>query len=209
MTTDYEQSGIPKDPARVRVDRMEEALDVIEGLFADGAVRLRRRALQHHRPRRPAQAGAATAPPVPDRRRRQAGAVDRGPARPTSSASTSRRDGRGRRRVGRHGHGAGAPTRSWPGYATRRATATTTSRSTAAVRGAPGRRSGDLRSRCWPACSASTRGRPRGSPRAGGHHRRDVRGAAAAARALGHLVRRLPGRRHGPLAPVVAKLAGT
>jgi probable F420-dependent oxidoreductase len=36
MNTDYEQSGIPKDPARVRIDKLEEALDVIEGLFADG-----------------------------------------------------------------------------------------------------------------------------------------------------------------------------
>ena len=36
MNTDYEQSGIPKEPARVRIDKLEEALDVIEGLFADG-----------------------------------------------------------------------------------------------------------------------------------------------------------------------------
>jgi probable F420-dependent oxidoreductase len=36
MNTDYEQSGIPKDPAGVRIDRLEEALDVIEGLFGDG-----------------------------------------------------------------------------------------------------------------------------------------------------------------------------
>lgn len=36
MNTDYEQSGIPKDPAGVRIDKLEEALDVIEGLFGDG-----------------------------------------------------------------------------------------------------------------------------------------------------------------------------
>ena len=36
MNTDYEQSGIPKDPAGVRIDKLEEALDIIEGLFAEG-----------------------------------------------------------------------------------------------------------------------------------------------------------------------------
>jgi probable F420-dependent oxidoreductase len=35
MNTDYEQSGIPKDPAGVRVDRMEEAISVLKGCFAD------------------------------------------------------------------------------------------------------------------------------------------------------------------------------
>jgi probable F420-dependent oxidoreductase len=37
MRTDYEQSGIPYDPPKVRVDRFEEALHVLKGLFADGA----------------------------------------------------------------------------------------------------------------------------------------------------------------------------
>jgi probable F420-dependent oxidoreductase len=36
MNTDYEQSGIPKDPAGVRVSRMEEAVAVLKGLFAEG-----------------------------------------------------------------------------------------------------------------------------------------------------------------------------
>lgn len=36
MTSDYEQSGISMDPPGVRVDRMEEALDVLEGLFGPG-----------------------------------------------------------------------------------------------------------------------------------------------------------------------------
>ena len=36
MNTDYEQSGIPKDPAGVRIERLEEALDILDGLFADG-----------------------------------------------------------------------------------------------------------------------------------------------------------------------------
>jgi probable F420-dependent oxidoreductase len=38
MKTDYEQSGIPYDPPRIRVDRFEEALVVIKGLWADGPV---------------------------------------------------------------------------------------------------------------------------------------------------------------------------
>jgi probable F420-dependent oxidoreductase len=38
MTTDYEQAGIPLDPAGRRIDRMEEALAIVKGLFADGPV---------------------------------------------------------------------------------------------------------------------------------------------------------------------------
>lgn len=37
MTTDYDQSGIPLEAPKVRVDRMEEAITVFKGLFADGA----------------------------------------------------------------------------------------------------------------------------------------------------------------------------
>ncbi len=36
MRTDYEQSGIAYDPPKVRVDRFEEALRVLKGLFTDG-----------------------------------------------------------------------------------------------------------------------------------------------------------------------------
>jgi probable F420-dependent oxidoreductase len=36
LNTDYEQSGIPKDAAKVRVDRMEEAVAVLKGCFGDG-----------------------------------------------------------------------------------------------------------------------------------------------------------------------------
>ncbi|HVX19458.1 MAG TPA: TIGR03621 family F420-dependent LLM class oxidoreductase [Acidimicrobiales bacterium] len=38
MTTDYDQSGIPKDPAGVRVDRMVEAIAVLKAHFGDGLV---------------------------------------------------------------------------------------------------------------------------------------------------------------------------
>jgi len=37
MNSDYEQSGIPQDKPKVRVDRMEEGIAVLKGLFADGA----------------------------------------------------------------------------------------------------------------------------------------------------------------------------
>ena len=36
MTSDYEQAGIPLERAGVRVDRMVEALDVIDALWSDG-----------------------------------------------------------------------------------------------------------------------------------------------------------------------------
>ena len=37
MRTDYEQSGIPYDTPGVRIDRMLEGLEIIRGLFAEGA----------------------------------------------------------------------------------------------------------------------------------------------------------------------------
>ncbi|MEY2433993.1 MAG: hypothetical protein QOC92_3718 [Acidimicrobiaceae bacterium] len=36
MATDYEQAGIDYDPPGVRIDRFVEALEILEGLFADG-----------------------------------------------------------------------------------------------------------------------------------------------------------------------------
>jgi probable F420-dependent oxidoreductase len=37
LASDYEQSGIPYDPPRVRIDRMLEGLKVIRGLMAEGS----------------------------------------------------------------------------------------------------------------------------------------------------------------------------
>ena len=37
MSSDYQQSGIPEDAAAVRVDRMEEAIAVLKGLFSSEA----------------------------------------------------------------------------------------------------------------------------------------------------------------------------
>jgi len=36
MTVDYEKAGIALDPPAVRIDRLEEALAIVKGLFADG-----------------------------------------------------------------------------------------------------------------------------------------------------------------------------
>ena len=36
MTSDYEESGIPLDPAPVRIDRMEEAVAIVKGLWSPG-----------------------------------------------------------------------------------------------------------------------------------------------------------------------------
>jgi probable F420-dependent oxidoreductase len=36
MATDYQQSGIPYDPPKIRVDRFEEAIAVLKGCFAPG-----------------------------------------------------------------------------------------------------------------------------------------------------------------------------
>jgi probable F420-dependent oxidoreductase len=46
MNTDYEQSGIAKDPAGTRIARLEEAIAVFKGLWADGEFSL---AGQHYR----------------------------------------------------------------------------------------------------------------------------------------------------------------
>ena len=88
MNTDYEQSGIPKDRDGVRIARMVEALDDLQGPVGAGAVQLQGRALHDHRPRRAAQAGAAAAPADPHRRRRPEGARASPRSTPTSSAST-------------------------------------------------------------------------------------------------------------------------
>lgn len=37
MNTDYEQSGIAQDPPKVRVDRMEEGIAVLKGVFGEGS----------------------------------------------------------------------------------------------------------------------------------------------------------------------------
>ena len=38
LKPEYEQAGIPFEPARVRIARMEEAIQIVKGLFADGPV---------------------------------------------------------------------------------------------------------------------------------------------------------------------------
>jgi probable F420-dependent oxidoreductase len=46
MTVDYEKSGIPLDPAGVRISRLEESIAILKGLFADGSFSF---AGQHYR----------------------------------------------------------------------------------------------------------------------------------------------------------------
>ena len=88
MATDYEQSGIPYDRAGVRVDRFEEGLAVIKGLFADGPVLLRRASTT----RSPASTASRSRCSSRTRRSSSAAAASAcsssPPARPTSSAST-------------------------------------------------------------------------------------------------------------------------
>ena len=36
MTSDYEHAGLDFDPAPVRIARLEEAIEVVKGLFSDG-----------------------------------------------------------------------------------------------------------------------------------------------------------------------------
>ena len=81
----------------------------MKGLFADGAVRLHRRALHDHRPRRAAQAGAAPASADHDRRRRQADAALRRTGgrhhRASTRRSASNEDWAGPERRRRHRRG--------------------------------------------------------------------------------------------------------
>ena len=117
MASDYEQSGIPDDPAAVRVDRMEEGIAVLKGLFADGGVHLQRPALPDQRAQRHAEAGAVAPSSAAHRRRQEARARRSPAARRTSSGSTRRC------RTGPSMRTPPAPvslrrrTRSWPGCA--------------------------------------------------------------------------------------------
>ena len=89
MVTDYEQSGIPYDSNKVRIDRFEEGLAVIKGAMSSEAVLVHRRALHGHRLHRAPQ-------PVQRRARRSSSVAAASAccrsrrARPTSSASTAR-----------------------------------------------------------------------------------------------------------------------
>ena len=90
LATDYEQSGIPYDSNKVRVDRFEEGLAVIKGAMSRRAVLVRRRSTTRITDYTGSPTtGASAVPADPRRRRWQAGVVDRRHARPTSSASTA------------------------------------------------------------------------------------------------------------------------
>ena len=130
LKSDYDQSGIPMDRPKVRVDRMEEAIAGAEERLRRGSAGLRGRALPDHRVRRVAEAGPEAPPAVPHRRREEAGAVDRGPGGRHRRAST-RRSTAARSMPTRPAPGApSGPTRRSPGSRPPPATATPTSRST-------------------------------------------------------------------------------
>src|SRR5262249_40578737 len=67
---EYESAGMPFDPPGVRVDRLEESIHVLKGLFADGPLTFSRQALRGDRAGRVSQARAAPASTAPDPRRR-------------------------------------------------------------------------------------------------------------------------------------------
>ena len=101
MTVDYEKAGIPLDRPGVRIARLAESIAILKGLFADGPFTFHGEHYRVDRPRRAAQAGAAAAPAVRDRRRRAEDPRARGargadrrhqrqPARP-ATATTRRR----------------------------------------------------------------------------------------------------------------------
>ena len=87
MKTDYDAVGLDYDPPAVRVDRFEEALHVIKQCFTGEKFSYNG---SHYRDHRLHVVPQARAEPRPDPRgwRRKARVVDRGVARPTSSAST-------------------------------------------------------------------------------------------------------------------------
>ena len=79
MRTDYDQLGLPYDSPTVRVDRFEEALHVIKQCFTGEKFTYHGEHYRMTEYASVAQARAATRTEVADRRRWQAGAVDRGP----------------------------------------------------------------------------------------------------------------------------------
>ncbi len=161
-----------------------------EGALRRRCLRLRGRALHHHRHGRAAQAADQAPPADPHRRRRAAGAGHRRPRGRHRGHQPQPEGGRGRPRRGRD------------------ATAEATDRKVGWVRDAAGDRFDDLELNCLMfACiptddRAGTRrddvgpvrhhaGRDaRGTPRAHGHGRRDVRRPRGPARPLGVLVLR-------------------
>ncbi len=128
MKTDYDALGLPYDPPAVRVDRFEEALQVIKQCFAGEQFSVRRRALPHHRLHVVPEAGAG-APADPRRRRRQARALDRGARGRHHRHQPQPARGRGRARTRPPTRSRSRPTARSHGSGTQRGTGATRSRS--------------------------------------------------------------------------------
>ncbi len=77
MIDDYAKAGMDYDRAGVRIDRFVEGLAVIKGLMGPDLFSFTRRALHDHGDERHSEAGPAPVPAGADRRRWQAGVVDR------------------------------------------------------------------------------------------------------------------------------------
>ena len=205
MRTDYEEAGIAYDEPRIRVERFEEAVAVLQGLLrTDGAFSFDGRYYQVHEHAPPPPSRAAARAPADHRGRWQTGAVVRGAPRrhrqhQRQPPARDRRAGDGPERI------AGPDTaRRWPGSKRPPATGSTTSSSTPS--------SGSSSSPMTPPASPRPwrpfRHRPgRGPPHPVGparHARRDGRGVAVASRGVRHLVlvdrgRQLGGARAGGL----------
>ena len=69
---EFDHIGLAFEPVPARVARLEEAVAVLKGCFADGPIHVHRRALPDHRLRRPAEAHPEAASALPDRRWRAA-----------------------------------------------------------------------------------------------------------------------------------------
>ncbi len=130
MRTDYEEAGITYDPPRVRVDRFEEAVQVIQGLLrTDGPFSFDGVLLSGDRAPPPAPARPATGAAAHHRGRRPTGPLLRRPAR--RHREHQRQSPRGNRRARRR-HPTprpSAPARRWPGSRRRPVTDSTTSSS--------------------------------------------------------------------------------
>ncbi len=86
MASDYEQAGIGYDRPRVRIDRLDEAISVLEGCFGDGPFDFdgdHYRSFRHHR------RGGAGLTPRPGRHRGRVRGQDRALAGALGASPTS------------------------------------------------------------------------------------------------------------------------
>jgi alkanesulfonate monooxygenase SsuD/methylene tetrahydromethanopterin reductase-like flavin-dependent oxidoreductase (luciferase family) len=76
VPADYEQSGIPFEPAPRRIARLAETIDILKQLFGCGTCTFAGQAIHHHRSGKQAPAGATRRTSHPGRGRRSTNPVD-------------------------------------------------------------------------------------------------------------------------------------